>query len=50
MKPFYLFLLFLFSHQSYAQWSLVGSNLGSTSGNTGVSLAFNPSTNEAYDG
>jgi hypothetical protein len=48
MKHFYLFLLLLISYQLSAQWSQVGANLGNVGSDTGVSLIFNPSTNEPY--
>ena len=48
MKHFYLLLLLVISHQLSAQWSQVGTDLGFASGDAGVSLVFNPSTNEPY--
>jgi hypothetical protein len=48
MKHLYFFLLLITSHQLFAQWSQVGSNIGNAGSNAGVGLFFNPSTNEPY--
>lgn len=48
MKYFYSFLLLISFYQLPAQWSQVGANIGNTGSNAGVSLVFNPITNEPY--
>jgi lysozyme family protein len=49
MKIIYLILLITtISVNTFAQWTQVGTNLGTTSLSSAPSLIFNPSTNEPY--